>query len=246
MSKLGAARFALLAVLGIARAASAGPPYVTDDPDPVPYRHWELYLASQGARAADETTATAPHLEVNYGVVPGVQLHVLAPLAVDRAGGGPTAYGLGDTELGVKVRFIEQGAHHPMIGTFPQFELPTGSEARGLGTGHLHVFVPLWFQVTAGKWLTYGGPGYWINPGQGNRDYLFLGWLVQRQVMSNVSVGAEVYYTGADTVGGSGSLQFDLGSVIDVTDHHHILVSIGRSIVGATAVQWYAAYQLTI
>jgi hypothetical protein len=31
----------------------AGPPFVTDDPEPVAYQHWELYLASQHIETAD-------------------------------------------------------------------------------------------------------------------------------------------------------------------------------------------------
>jgi hypothetical protein len=32
--------------------ASAGPPYTTDDPEPVELHHWEVYLASQNYFAA--------------------------------------------------------------------------------------------------------------------------------------------------------------------------------------------------
>lgn len=31
--------------------ALAGPPYATDDPEPVEYRHWEIYIASQSIGA---------------------------------------------------------------------------------------------------------------------------------------------------------------------------------------------------
>jgi hypothetical protein len=47
----------------------AGPPFVTDDPEPVAYQHWELYLASQHIETADGWSGTAPHIELNYGVV---------------------------------------------------------------------------------------------------------------------------------------------------------------------------------
>ncbi len=33
--------------------AHAGPPFVRDDPDPVEYRHWEIYVASQDAKDKD-------------------------------------------------------------------------------------------------------------------------------------------------------------------------------------------------
>jgi hypothetical protein len=57
----------------------AGPPFVTVDPEPVEFRHWEVYVASSQMKSADGWSGTAPHVEVNYGVVPDVQLHIIAP-----------------------------------------------------------------------------------------------------------------------------------------------------------------------
>jgi len=39
--------------LGGALVAVAGPPFVTDDPEPVDYRHWEFYIASMHTETAD-------------------------------------------------------------------------------------------------------------------------------------------------------------------------------------------------
>ena len=107
--------------------AVAGPPYTTDDPETVDYRHWEVYLASQSFHDRDGWTGTAPHVEVNYGVVPNVQLHVIAPLAYSVPSTGRSAYGYGDTELGIKFRFVQEHSWIPMIGTFPLLEVPTGA-----------------------------------------------------------------------------------------------------------------------
>ena len=112
--------------LALAAAAHAGPPFVTDDPEPVDYKHWEIYLSTQQYHNADGWSGTAPHLEINYGVVPDVQLHVIAPLSYDRPVGGRTNYGYGDTELGVKYRFVHETDTCPMIGIFPFIELPSG------------------------------------------------------------------------------------------------------------------------
>ena len=226
--------------------AHAGPPYVTDDPEPVDYRHWELYLASQYELTHDGATGTAPHVEINYGAAPNLQLHLIAPLAYSRPSGGLTQYGFGDIELGAKFRLVQEGKRVPMVGTFPLFELPTGSEASGLGTGHLRVFIPLWIQKGFGPWLTYGGGGYWLNPGEGNRDFWYVGWLIQRQLSKRAALGAELFDTTADRVGGSGNLQFNVGLVLDLTNHQHLLVSAGRGLVGESRFQAYFAYQLTI
>jgi len=237
----------LVAVLGLVPAAAqAGPPYVTDDPEPVEFRHWEFYLATQNAIARSGATGTAPHFEVNYGAWPGVQLHLIAPLAYARPSGGATAYGPGDIELGVKLRFVDEGERWPMVGIFPMFELPVGKAASGLGTGRLHVFIPLWLQKSFGAWSSYGGGGFWINPGEGNRNYWYIGWQVQRRLSKLATLGGEIFYTTPDQVGGGANLRFNIGLVLDFTEHHHGLISAGRGIVGETVFQGYLAYQLTL
>ena len=60
--------------------ALAGPPFLTDDPEPVEYKHWEIYLASQYKHDRDQESATFPHVEINYGLIPNVQIHLIAPM----------------------------------------------------------------------------------------------------------------------------------------------------------------------
>jgi hypothetical protein len=225
--------------------ALAGPPFATDDPEPVDYQHGEFYIASQHTETAGGWSGTAPHFELNYGVVPNVQLHLIASLAYAAPSGGRTHYGYGDTELGVKFRFIQETEHLPQVGIFPLLEVPTGSEPDGLGSGQVQVFLPLWLQKSFGDWTIYGGGGYGINPGAGNESWGFGGVVVQRQVTKNVLLGAEVYHRTTMETGGRGDTAFNLGTVIDFTGHQHLLFSAGRSIDGPTDFQVYVAYQFT-
>lgn len=235
----------LVALVLVSGAARAGPPYSTDDPEPVAFLHWEFYLATQHVLTSNGWNGTAPHFEINFGAAPNLQLHIIAPLAYSRPSGEPTAYGPGDVELGAKLRLVEESESTPMVGIFPLLELPTGSESRGLGAGSLRTFIPLWLQKSFGQWMTYGGGGYWINPGAGNQNYWYVGWQAQRQVSKLATVGGEVFYTTADRVGGDGNLAFDVGLVLDLTEHDHVLLSAGRSIAGDTRFQGYLSYQLT-
>jgi hypothetical protein len=223
----------------------AGPPYLTDDPEPVAYQHWELYLATQALVTRAAVTGTAPHVELNCGVWPGVQLHAIIPLTYTRARGGPTRYGLGDMELGAKLRFVEEGAFVPMVAAFPLLSVPTGNAARGLGSGQLKLFLPLWFQKSFGPVNTYGGGGYHINPGSDAKNSWFLGWMAQCHLGDMVTPGAELYYATPDRVAGRSAFGFNLGLVLDLTAQHHILLSAGRDFVGETHLQVYGAYQMT-
>ena len=125
---------AAIAVLAILSSpAFAGPPYITDDPEPVDYQHWEFYAFSQGGRANGETGGVAPSCDCNYGVLPDVQLHIQPGAAFRRASGASPAWGPGNTELGLKYRFVEQDKTNatPSIAFYPLLEAPTGDPTRG-------------------------------------------------------------------------------------------------------------------
>src|SRR5579862_4574393 len=109
--------FAALLVVG--SFAYAGPPYVTDDPEPVDYQHWEFYIASIDQKVRGDWSGTAPHFEINYGVVPNVQLHLIVPLACDVPPFGAAHYGVGDIELGSKIRFLHETNWIPEAAIFP-------------------------------------------------------------------------------------------------------------------------------
>jgi hypothetical protein len=229
----------------IPAAALAGPPFITDDPEPVDYQHGEVYLASQTQHGPDGSSGTLPHVEVNYGLVPNLQVHVIAPDEFASSYSGPRQYGWGDIELGAKYRFVQESDSAPEIGVFPLVELPTGESSRGLGSGHTQVYLPVWLQKDFGRWVSYGGGGYWINPGAGNRNYWFVGWVLQKQVTKTLAIGAEIFHQTAQTEPGGSSSQVNVGFTWDLSDHYHVLASAGPSIQGPSGYQTYAAFQLT-
>lgn len=235
----------ILLVLILSPKAFAGPPYITDDPEPVEYHHWEVYLASLFTKQPDVWTSTAPHLEVNYGAFPNAQLHVIAPLALYAPSKGATSYGYGDTEVGIKFRFVEEGDWMPQIGTYPMLELPTGSRARNLGSGYLQTFLPIWLQKSTGKWTVYGGGGYWLNPGPQNHNWYFTGLVIQRQVLPNLTPGIEIFHGIEEEVGGPHATGINLGLIWDLSDTQHILLSAGPAFEGPNQLQGYFAYILT-
>lgn len=56
-----------------------GPPFITDDPDTVPYKHGEIYLGSTGRKSKHDFFAFLPFFEIDYGAWKDTQLHMIVP-----------------------------------------------------------------------------------------------------------------------------------------------------------------------
>jgi hypothetical protein len=229
----------------ILSAAWAGPPFVTDDPEPVEYRHGEFYTGFTYANNKDGPEGTVPLFELNYGPLPDVHLHMIVPFNFVHPTGEARRYGLGDLELGVKYRFIHETETSPQVGTFLIVTLPTGDRDRGLGSGHVPLFLPVWVQKSWGPWTTYGGGGYWINPGAGNKNYWQFGGVIQREIAKAFTVGAELFHFTKKEEEGSSRTGFNVGAIVNLTEDYHILLSAGRDIEGDNRFSSYAAFQWT-
>jgi hypothetical protein len=208
MKRLLLLSLAVLIITVMARPAFAGPPFQTDDPEPVEFRHYEFYIFSGMSGTPLGYSTTGPAAEFNWGAVPNLQIHVILPMgavfpsnnpAYAPASLGSEAYGLTDMEIGVKYRFVKETKWRPMIGTFTMIEAPTGSADRGLGVGATWYRLPVWLQKDWGHWTTYGGGGFQVVTNQSqNEASPFGGWLLQRDIGKKWTLGAEVYSHGAD------------------------------------------------
>ena len=225
--------------------AWAGPPFLTDDPEAVGYRHWEVYVASQMVKNKGGLSGTAPHFEVDYGLLSNVDLHAILPLVYSNPDEGATHYGFGDIEIGVNYRFVQESDHLPMVATFPLVGMPTGNHSKGLGAGHVRAFFPLWLQKSWGPWTTYGGGGYLINPGSENRNYWYAGGVLQRDLSEKVTLGGELFYTTPKAVGEGSRTGFNVGGLFNFSEEHHLLFSAGHDIHGPDRFLMYIGYQLT-
>jgi hypothetical protein len=235
----------------LASPASAGPPFITDDPEPPEYLHWEAIIFSQATPSTGEISSVVPpSCDCNYGGLPNVQLHVQPGMAIARESGTSLNWGIGDTEFGLKYRFIEQDKNDwtPSVAIYPLLEVPTGDAARGLGTGRTHAFIPLWLQKDIGDWTTFGGGGFWINPGPGNKDFWFAGWVLERKVTGNLTLGVELFYQTPDKIGGTQWTGFNIGGIYDFTDHYHFLFSFGKGLQhpkNSNEFLWYIGLEWT-
>ncbi len=254
----------LAALLALITTAHAGPPFQTDDPDPVEFHHFEMYafeLSDSTGKNAGGTILETPAYEVNYGAAPGLQIHlVLPPTVVFQPGSngnaGPTNYGIGDTELGFKYRLFKETKHSPEIGIFPFFEFPSGNADKGLGVGKTWYRMPLWLQKSWGpddaQWTTYGGAGAAVVPQDGYTTYPFAGWLIQRQLNKKWTLGGELFGHGAEgpaALSTRSSTLLDLGGIYEFRKFDEggfdLLFAAGRSIYGQPETYTYLSLYWT-
>ncbi|MDD4972428.1 MAG: hypothetical protein PHT07_23610 [Paludibacter sp.] len=225
--------------------AFAGPPFNTDDPQPVDLNHWEYYISSINSFRADGSSGTSPHVEVNYGLVRNVQVHLIVPLNYNYTAMNGFKLGYAYTELGVKYRFIQETENMPQLGTFPILEIPTIHNNQ-FGNGLTQLFIPLWAQKSWGKFTTYGGAGYWINPGTYNQNWLFTGWEVQYDFSKVITLGGELYYHTADEVAGNQAMGFNVGGSLNASDKFHVIFSVGHSLINEQFTTTYLGLLWTI
>ena len=229
----------------LASPAFAGPPYVTDDPQPTDLGKYEIYLFAGGSSAMDGSGG-AGGIDFNYGAADDLQLTAVLPLAWDNPNGGPAAANLGNIELAAKYKFLHQEDFGVDVAFFPRVFLPAGSAA--VGERHVSLLLPLWIGRSWGAWSTFGGGGCTLNHGGGSRNFCQLGWTVTNQIAPRIQIGAEIYHQTADSIGGRASTGVGLGAVYDLNENFHLLASLGRGVQNADAtnrVSWYTALLFT-
>ena len=223
--------------------ALAGPPFVTDDPVPVEYQHWEVNIALTGTLEGAGGVASLPSIDANYGLLPGVQFHIQPQLAAVWTA-GITQAGFGDTQVGAKVRLLDEDKRGwtPMVSIYPIFTAPTGNTQRGLGFGVGQTFLPVWVSKTIGKWVIDGGAGYGINPGARGRNAWFLGGLLLYQITDALALGGEAFMQTAQQRDGRNAPGFNLGGSYDFNNTYHLLFSAGRGLANQAATDRASAY----
>ncbi|MEO6387886.1 MAG: hypothetical protein ABIT16_09640 [Croceibacterium sp.] len=205
-------------------AAFAGPPFLTDDPEPTEAGHWEIYAPLFEAEGRGKDFEGSLGAEINYGPVEDVQLTIGLPAAYTHDAAG-WQWGAGDLEASVKYRFYHDEASGVQIAAFPGISLPTAS--KGFGADHVTALLPVWAQKDFGKWSIFGGGGYALNPGTDNQDYWTGGVAVTRQFGERLLLGLEADRQGPDTLGGRGSTSLGLGAIVDLPGPFRLLASGG-------------------
>jgi hypothetical protein len=230
--------FAMLVLAAPSVCAYAGPPYQTDDPAPVDYRNYEMYLGTQVFNGPGGVDESLPFFEFNYGPLPNVQFSFIVPYTYTNT--GPFTRGTwstGGIQTGLKFRFIQETKTSPQVAIFPQITIPTSSG------GLPQLLLPIWAQKTIDNSTIFGGGGWERNPGFGNLNFWSGGIADTYQFSKVMNAGVELFGNTAERVGERGSTMIDFGMNNDFSDIHSLVASIGTSFAGQRQFYLYAAYE---
>lgn len=213
-----------VAALLLPYAVAAGPPFLTDDPEPTDTGHWEIYAPVFEDAGLGSVYGGSVGAELNYGAAPGVQLTLGLPVSFAKDG-GRLRWGRGDLRASVKYRFYHSDRTGISLAVFPGVTLPTA--CCGLGAGRATALLPVWGQKTMGHWAVFGGGGYALNPGPGNRNYWTGGLAVTHDIARGSLIGVEADRNGPDTIGGRAQTSLGLGAIIAIKGPFRLLASGG-------------------
>lgn len=230
---------------GFPSPALAGPPYLTDDPEPTDYKHFEIYAFSQGTASQNGINGEGG-IDFNYGGAPNLQLTATVPAAYNFPVSGSSAIGPGNIELAAKYRFLTQDNFGLDVAMFPRVILPSAST--NVGDQHASYLLPIWIEKDWDKWSAFGGGGCEVNRGGDLQNFCLAGAAVTRQVASNLQVGLELFHQTPDTQGAQATTSVGAGVKYDLSDNFHLLGYLGRGIQNAAATDrynWYTAVLFT-
>lgn len=218
----------------MAPATWAGPPFLTDDPDPVDYGHLEAIPFYALDQASDGSQIQGPGADISYGLAPNMHLNLVPVFIHALPAGGPSRYGVGDFRVALKWRFLDETDSRPAVAFYPAITFPTGGAARGLGNGQAAYQFPLWLEKNWGEWSSYGGGGWTLNHAPGAHDYWFGGWQAQRQVDDTWNLGGEIFSQGRSANDAAGFTALNLGGSMKLTEGASLVFTFGHSFAGAS------------
>ncbi|MBV9576314.1 MAG: transporter [Gammaproteobacteria bacterium] len=237
-------RFLLIALLLSTPLCWAGPPYITDDPEPMNYHQYQFFIFANGVQTPQGTGLNVPALEFDYGVIPHLEIGLTIPLTINlpKDPEGASAAGLGDIQAAAKYRFFDETPTHPEVAFAPAYIFPSGNYDRGLSNGRSWTLLPIWLQKTWKKWIVYGGGGIAMNSAASMRNALFGGCVVQHDVTDQWQLGAELFAQGATSTITQSFTLLNIGSIYHINEGWSFLLSAGKNIRGENNLVTYIGF----
>ncbi len=214
--------------------AQAGPPMLTGDPGTPGDGNWEINIAATLEKRRSESRWEAPALDLNYGLGEHIQLSYEVPWIVLSPSGEGTRSGLGNSNIGVKWRFLDEEKHGISASIKPEFEFnpPTSSADRGVVEEGTVFRLPLQMEkklgpVTAG--LEFGRAFK-----RKQDDAWIYGFVAGHKATERLELLGEIHGTGRPNFRMHETV-FNLGAIYDLGKNYSALLSVGRSFQSAAS-----------
>lgn len=229
-------------LLGESGWAQGGPPYLTNDPGTPGNLDWEINVGYIPFLYTDQSVSHTPDLDINFGVGERIQLtYENAWLRVHNPG-VPTAFGLGQSNPGVKWRFYDHGEEGLNISVFPQGFLnnPNNAVRRGITPASQSFLLPVEFSRKVGPVdidyeigynLAHKGPNGWLT-----------GLVIGHDVSERFEIDMELYNQGtfhSKNQAAQNQPTIDFGARYKITPSMILLIMSGRSLEAARSNQSY-------
>lgn len=231
--------FVVVVVVGIGSAyGQGGPPYYTNDPGTPGPLNWEINLGYMPFLYGDQANTHSPDVDINFGLGERIQLtYENAWLRVHNPS-APAEYGLGQSNPGVKWRFLDGGEDGLNISTFPQFFLNNPNDAvhRQVTPASEGFLLPLEFSKKLGPIdvdyelgyeFVHKGPNAWLS-----------GLVIGHDFTSKLEGDVEFYAQGPFRVS---EIQptIDAGARYKIRPEIIFLLMAGRSLEASSSSQTY-------
>jgi len=206
----------------------AGPPLLTDDPGTPGDGHWEINLAFTVVNRRSQILFEAPLLDINYGLGERIQLKYEVPWVFLHEEGTGTQNGLGNSEIGIKYRFLDQTQHGVSLSVYPQvsFNNPTSSDERGLVDPGTELLLPFQIARAFGPVELNLELGYAFI--EHSEDEWIYGLAAAWPLIECFELVGEIHGAATRDFTEDGMV-FNLGGVIEIYRNFNLLFSAGRS-----------------
>lgn len=233
---------------GLPAFAQGGPPFYTNDPGTPGHLNWEINVGYMPFLYGDHSVSHVPDLDINFGVGERIQLTYenawlrvrdsssSASSAASSAANSAAKFGLGQSNPGVKWRFLDGGENGLSISMFPQFFLnnPNDAVRRGITPTSQSFLMP--FELTKklgpvdvdyelGYQVVHGGPNGWIT-----------GFVVGHDFTPKLEGDFEFYSQGTFHPA-AGQPTFDFGGRYKIKESLIVLLMAGRGFAPTSSTQ---------
>ena len=229
---------ALWVAAGLTIAASfaahgqGGPPMITDDPGTPGNGKWENNFAFTFESRNGERSFELPQIDLNYGAGDHIQLTLQAAPTVFEQDPHGAVGGLGETQLAVKWRFLDEAKAGFDVSMFPRilFNIQDSSARRGISEPGTRFQIPFQAAKTLGKWHLDAEAGPLVST-VGRGEWLY-GFVAGYDLSKKTGLMAEVNTT-SRTNFTQNVVILNFGFRHELDEHHVLIASIGHEIYDA-------------